>query len=190
MSYYDLEKEKNAHPYDIYGGNVIEEIHGNKKFLLKQAMHYFVDAYGFDGSIDLSHYETGNYYEVCDNIPLDDDFESLDLTWMDSNDIVDFNSYRGEHHKLVKSIDMNINNMAFSHLDSMDKVTLNVYPGESNIGLIKQIQGFKYFLHCNDDVVAGLNLIGFSSIMTTILSNYAERYGLTANNKSHVRIRQ
>ncbi len=190
MSYYDLEKEKKKHPHDIYGGIVTEEIHDNKKFLLKQIMHYVVDAYGYGGSIELSHYERGNYYEVCDYIPLDENVESLDLTWMDSDDIVNFDSYRGEHHKLVKSVDINIDNMGCSHIDSMKGIVLNVHPGNNDIGIIQQVRDFNYFLHCNDDIISELNLIDFKPLTAAILSNYAERYRIYANKKSSVRTRQ
>ncbi len=190
MSYYDLEKEKAKHPHGTYGGIVTEEVHDNKKFLLKQIMHYVVDAYGYDGSVDLAHCENGNYYEVCDYIPLDENVETLDLTWMDSDDIVDFSSYRGEHHKLVKSIDINIDNMGLSHIDSMKDIVLNVYPGDENIGIVQQVRRFNNFLHCNDDRIDELNLIGFGPLTTAILSNYAERYRVFVNKRESVRTRQ
>lgn len=180
MTNYNLEKEENSYPYKSYG-KVLEEKHGDVNFLLKSALQYLVDEYDENlSSVEASHYEDLGYYEIK-NFASSHPIEVLDLTWMKKEDV--FNFDQNAQCQFVRQINVNIDNLGFSHLpidDNMfSNIQLVVCNNNSKLNIINQIKNFKSFVSEHASAMSnGIELVGFSPVIAKILEIYAKNYGI------------
>ena len=185
MKYYDFEYEKKEQ--EKRDGKIKEEIHGDKKYLLKQALRYVVDAtddYGL--SVELSHHEPLNYYIVSNYMPLKDDTETLDLSWMDSNDTIGIITYNKKHLTSIKKIIVNIDNLFCSNIAGLESVDIIIKNSKSNKNCIRQIKYFNDFFskRWNLESINSIQFEGFYPKMEKILLKYA-KYHYDNYNKNH-----
>lgn len=176
MNNYNLDEENNKHPFQYYG-NVKEVQQGDSKFLLKSALSYVVDDYDeYLGSVEQSHYEDLGYYEVKNfNVPTGVD--TLDLTWMDSDDIFDLDE--NEQIPFIRNLIVNIDNLGYSNLPkSAEQLALTVNGNNTKLSIVSQIKAFKDFVTKNRSKLTAIQLRGFSQLMESLLAIYAKRSGI------------
>lgn len=162
-------------------GNIYEEKHGDVWFLFESAMQYVVDAYDdYLGSVELSHYESLGYSEVKRynmNFPSN----TLDLTWMDKEDIFDFE--KSDSHAYIENINVNIDNLDYSKLpmceDGFNNLKMTVFKKGSKKNIIKQAKILKSFIEKHQlCLIRGVELVGFTSMEEVVLKPYLEKYGI------------
>lgn len=181
MENYNMQSEKTKHPYNYYG-KVYEETHGQVKFLLKSALRYVIDAYDeYLCSVEQSHYDTLDY-SVVKNYNYPTILTTLDLTWMDKNDI--FNFDKNEENIFVKYVKANIDNLMYSNLpmgqDSFKDIQLTVCNNNSKLNIVQQARAFSIFLKKHKDCLnEEINLEGFPPVANIVLSQYAKKYGMS-----------
>lgn len=193
MTNNNLENKTTNHPYNSCD-KVYEDKDNNVKFFLYRATRYVVDDYDdVLGSVELSHHEDLGYYKIrklSSPYPLD----VLDLTWMDKEDIFNFES--NPQYQSIKQIHVNIDNLGFSYLpignDYFNNIQLVVYNNNSSISTIIQIKNFKTFIREHASAISkGIELVGFSPIIALILEKIANNYGINVlirnlqNGKKH-----
>lgn len=178
MNNYDYEIEKNKHPYRE--ANVLEEKHGNATFLLRDSLSYVVDSYDENiASIELSHYENNGYKEVV-NFNTESDESTLDLTWMNENDV--FTLQLNEQYPSIKEIKVNIDNLGYSFLpyseDLLKSFNVIINGKNQKKNIISQIKDFTYFIISNNQLLKGIKLEGFNPAIETLLSAIAKKHGV------------
>lgn len=147
MINFDIEEEKKKHPYCYYG-KVFEVSHNEDRFLIKSALKYVIDSYDYYlNSVEQSHYEELGY-NIVKNYNIDDEKEVLDLTWMSKNDIFDFK--KNKDHKRIKQINVNIDNIEYSHLpigkEMFHDIKLVINYNNSKISSIRQAKALSSFI--------------------------------------------
>ena len=160
--------------------DVRTEQHGDKLFKLEQAMEYIIDDYDeYLGSVELSHYEALNYYNVTDYKPLDaTTMDTLDLTWVSSNDVIDlsylsFQEEEKQYLAYVSKIIVNIDALTYGRIKGMHNFTLEVHNSDVKLSVINQVKTLKKFLENTKDISA-VKFVGYSPIMEAILSQVAK----------------
>lgn len=183
MVKYDLEKEKNSHPYNMYG-KVFEEEHGDCKFLIKTSLDYVIDSYdSVIGSVELSHYADRGYNEVV-NFQKTDVSDLLDLTWMKKEDV--FTIEENEFNKIISRVFVNIDNLGFSHLPVSDYmeygIDLKVFGNNQSKNFIRAIRDYKSFISEHESCINSIEFYGFSPVVERILSSYTRNMGIEVKN--------
>ena len=176
MYNYNLEGEKMKHPYQYYG-RVKEVEQGDSKFLLKSALYYVVDDYDeYLGSVEQSHYEDLGYFEVK-NFDAPTGTDTLDLSWMDYNDVFQFDD--NEQMPFIRNIISNIDNLGYSRLPkSAEQIALTVNGANAKSSFVSQIKAFKDFISRNRDKLTAVQLRGFSQLIESLLTIYAKKAGV------------
>ena len=156
MKYYNFEYEKIEQL--LHGLKIKEEVHGDKKFLMKQVVKYTTDA-NISSNNELIHRKYYDYYEVCNYMPLQDNVEQLDLTWMNEKDIFNFKSHMS-HISNINEIIVNINNLYDSHISGIESANIIVKKGSCSANLSEQLKIFKNFLN-DEQNLKSINSIKF-----------------------------
>lgn len=178
---YDLEYEKQKHPYGTEG-NVYEETHGNATFLMTNALRYVIDAYDeYLGSVEASHYEKLHYNKVI-HFNLPEDAVSLDLTWMDSDDVFEFSKVTDEQYSGIKEVKTNIDNLAFSYLPMLSvtdhSILLEVNCNGTKASAVQQIKDFTNFVKNHSGRIIAVKTNGFAIPVESIIKLIAKKYGI------------
>ena len=169
-SNYSLEEEQEEH--SLRGGKVHEEEHNGSTFLLRDALARIVDSYDeYIGSVEQSHHEKLDYHEVT-NYNLAPETDTLDLTWMEPEDVFTF--YSSPQHAHVKQMEVNVDNIGSSYLtpgenDAFHDVKIVIHNGDSKENPVAKIKAVKTFLERNGRAFSSdIQFEGFSPVLTKI----------------------
>lgn len=179
MENYNFDEEKKSHPHKYYG-HVKEHETEIGNYLLKSALYYVVDDYDeYLESVEQSHYEDLGYYELT-NFNLLDGTTEMDLSWMDSEDVIQLDD--NEQIPTIRRMIVNADNLGYSRLSKkFDQLDLVVNGENQKSTYIQQIKGFKSFMEKNGSLLRSVNLNGFPQIMEAVLAVYAKRAGIEVN---------
>ena len=157
---YNLENEKNSHPYKYYG-KVFEEEHDGNIYLFKSALQFMIDDMD-QGMIEESHYEECGYYELT-NFILNNNVDTLDLTFMRKNDIfdLDFN----QQIPNIKTMIVNLDNLECSYIPlSLQLDKLIVVKTKDSSNMFASLKSFMSFIEKYRDIIEKIELKGFTGV--------------------------
>lgn len=168
--FYSFEKERDMH--ERKGGEVYEEEHNGATFLLKDALATVIDDYDeYINSIEQSHHEKLDYREVT-NYKLAPEADTLDLTWMEPEDVFTF--YSSPQHAQVKQMEVNIDNIGSSYLtpgedSAFHDLKIVIHNGNSKENPVAKIKAVRSFLERNSRALSDdIQFEGFSPALTKI----------------------
>lgn len=186
MEDYNMKINWNINP-EQFNDKTFKHTHNDTIFLFKRSLQYIIDDYDeYLESVELSHYEDLGYYKIT-NYNSPQQSEILDLTWMRKEDVFDFE--KSTQHQFIKQIDVNIDNLGFSHLpigeNMFNEVKLIVHNNDSKLSVINQIKNFKSFINEHSSALSrGIELEGFSPLIEIILCKYAEKRNIKVNSQN------
>ncbi len=155
--------------HDVNNRDYSEVRLGDKKFLTQNALVYVEDDV-YEGSVELSHYDSLGYKEVIDfDMPAAENV--LDLTWMRSCDKFAF--VNSDSFDQIDEIIVNIDNLEGSHLpfklDDSQKFDFIFNGKSSNKIFISQVVAFSRFARRENIRIKTIDFIGFNPIIESIL---------------------
>lgn len=184
MKNYDLEEIKKKDRFTQY----FEKKHEEGTFLFSEVEYCVVDAYSYDGSVELSHHESAGYSNL-ENFNLSDSTTTLDLTWMNSVDTFDL--YHIKQQEYIEELKVNIDNLDYSRYrpEYNVPILLTVCYGNKKIGFFKKVKYYKEFIEKNKNIIGSVQLENFPSLMEKILINYTEKQDIQISKEDKPKIK-
>ena len=145
-----------------------EKIANDKVFKLEEAVKHVVNDYDpYLGTVEDDEYESLNYYIVTDYLPLTTDIETLDLSWMDKNDVI--NIKNNGLNQEIQRLNINIDNLFGCHITDMNNhVDLIIANNNSKESIFSKHKALNEFLK-NNKTINSVLLTGFNPIENKIL---------------------
>ena len=165
----DYERCKIHHIFN----DVIEEIHNGGTFLMSPAERYIEAEAVMNGGIVATVPKKISYNMVI-NFNFPEAIETLDLTWMNPEDV--FCLSKNDAFKNIKELIINIDNVSWSNVphfkDSEEKLNIVVCGNskEENIAIL--MKNFKDFIDENRDEIKSIKFEGFDPIVEDLLRQY------------------
>lgn len=184
MKNYDLEEIKK----DDWVTPYFEKKREEGTYLFYEAEYRVVDAYGYDGSVELSHREYSGY-DVLRSFNLPDSTVTLDLTWMRSID--EFSLTNIKQQEYIEELKVNIDNLDYSYYSPEYNVPilLTVCYGNKKIGFLKKIKSLKHFIESNKDIIGSVKFENFPSLIEKMLITYTEKHDIKVYEKEKAKVK-
>lgn len=184
MKNYDLEKIKKNDWVTTY----FEEKREEGTYLFVKDEFRVVDAYGYDGSVEISHREYSGY-NVLRSFNLLDSTTTLDLTWMRSIDEFDLSNIKQQEY--IKELKVNVDNLDYSYYKPEYNVPiiLTICYGNKKIGFFKKIKKYKQFIEYNKEIIESVRFENLPSLMEKILITYTEKQDIKVCEKEKAKVK-
>ncbi len=184
MKNYDLEKIKKNDWVTPY----FEEKREEGTYLFVKDEFRVVDAYGYDGSVEISHREYSGY-NVLRSFNLLDSTTTLDLTWMRSIDEFDLSNIKQQEY--IKELKVNVDNLDYSYYKPEYNVPiiLTICYGNKKIGFFKKIKKYKQFIEYNKEIIESVRFENLPSLMEKILITYTEKQDIKVCEKEKAKVK-
>lgn len=178
-----FESYSGMHPYSTEG-TVTKKEYKNKQYVLTSAQQYIIDDYDeYLGNVELSHYEELGYNIVraFDILEVDENFDQLDFSWMDNEDIIQLE--KSPLNKNIKRINVNVDNLEYASLpigeEQLQEFSVSVQGKDSKLSSLKAIKAINKFISSyNTGITEGIEFIGFNPIMMQIITAIAKKYNV------------
>ena len=177
---------------ELYG-HCREIVRSNARFLLRSNFSSLLNGLN-STEIGLGQQNIGDkkydYYKLVDFVMFEPQ-GTLDLTWMQPNDVFGFGSI--PQYRSLKTLAVNIDNLAGSylpssrlrvniinneHLEKFEKKNFIIHGENSELSSIQQIKAFNTLLDFNHKDINSISLEGFNSILNKIFTTSGKMRGI------------